>query len=332
MGDLGGYNPLKYTDPSGYEAVYPGPAWWDSNIGAFRYLDAYNQMHILSGGEAEAINARQMAAEHSTLRYIKSEYEDSKRYLSDAPILVSAFDEYCGKLDYIQRYGLDLYKAAKKSGAVTSQSYTEFMTNTLLKADFSSGFLKIANYIQVDGFIGGIVNKDGKMYGQTLTSGAAVAYHVSDTYITLPGQSAGQGSGEGSVFGKVADAINKFTSPAADLAIGGSEYKLGKVLADRAKYGRLHPETILRTPFANLSTATKVLQTTGSVLKVAGATLGVVGMVGTLAQYESGQIGGGEASLDLIMGGVGFIPGGGWTVSGTYFLIAKPLYKNFTNP
>jgi hypothetical protein len=196
MGDLGGFNPLKYTDPSGYE-VYPGPAWWDSNISAFRYLDAYNQMHIISRGEAEAINARQMAAEHGTLRYATSEYDEMKRYLSDGPGLVSAFDEYCGKLDYIQRYGSDLYKAAKESGAVTSQSYTEFLTNTLLKADFSSGFLKIANYVQVYGFIGGIVNKDGKLYGKSLIGGAMAA-HISDTYIKVPGQSAGQGSGEGS--------------------------------------------------------------------------------------------------------------------------------------
>lgn len=46
-----------------------------------------------------------------------------------------------------------------------------------------------------------------------------------------------------------------------------------------------------------------------------------------VAEYQSGQIGGREASLDLLMGGVGFIPVGGWIVSGTYFLIAKPLYN-----
>jgi hypothetical protein len=329
-GGLGGYNPLKYTDPSGYE-VYPGPAWYDSSLGGWRYLDAYNQMHIISGGEVQEINSRAMAARNGTLRYATSEYDEMKRYLSDGPGPGSAFDEYCGKLDYIQRYGSDLYKAAKESGAITSQSYTEFLTNTLLKADFSSGFLKIANYVQVDGFIGGIVNKDGKMYGKSLIGGAMAA-HISDTYIKVPGQSAGQGSGEGSGFGEVADAIKKFTSPAADLAIGGSEYNLGKVLVDRAKYGRLHPETILRTPFANISLSTKLLQNTGTALKWGGRAFGAVGLVGTYAQWQTGEIGNTEATLDATFGAIGFLPGYGWAVSGTYFLIAKPLYNYSTKP
>ena len=240
-------NPLKYTDPSGYEA-YPGPAWYDSSLGGWRYLDAYNQMHVISGGEVQEINSRAMAARNGTLRYQTSEVQESSRYLTDAPGPGSAFDEYCGKLDYIQRYGSDLYKAAKESGAITSQSYTDFITNTLLKADFSSGFLKIANYITVDGFIGGIVNKDGKLYGKTLISMGAMAAHVSDTYITLPGQSAGQGSGEGSGYGDlIGPALIALGQPINALKpIGALGSKPGSSIASYT-LSKMIPQTFTKT-------------------------------------------------------------------------------------
>lgn len=48
--------------------------------------------------------------------------------------------------------------------------------------------------------------------------------------------------------------------------------------------------------------------------------MGGVGIFMTVAEINSGQkslIG--EGGLDLIMGSVAFIPGGGWIVSGAYF-------------
>jgi len=94
----------------------------------------------------------------------------------------------------------------------------------------------------------------------------------------------------------------------------------------------LPSETIIRTLVANISVSTEVLQTTGSIFKGASVGLGAIGLVGTAAQYYSGQINGAEASLDLIMEGVGFFPGYGWAISGAYFLIAKPLYNYATKP
>ncbi|MBK7735171.1 MAG: hypothetical protein IPI36_08055 [Chitinophagaceae bacterium] len=64
----------------------------------------------------------------------------------------------------------------------------------------------------------------------------------------------------------------------------------------------------------------KVLNNTAGVLKWGGRALGVAGIVGTGIEIYNGEkslIG--EGGLDLIMGGVGFIPGGGWIVSGAYF-------------
>lgn len=141
-------------------------------------------------------------------------------------------------------------------------------------------------------------------------------------------------------WGTTSNIINILTNPALDLAIGGAEYNLGKILTDRSKYSftkapweeaAIKGTTTIRTPLGNITTAAKVLRTTGTVLKAAGGILGAVGMVGTWAQYKSGEIGGVEATADMIMGAVGFIPGWGWAVSGTYF-IGKAAYKYATKP
>ena len=62
-----------------------------------------------------------------------------------------------------------------------------------------------------------------------------------------------------------------------------------------------------------------------------GSTLGAIGMIGTYAQYSSGEIGGSEATADIIMGAIGFVPGWGWAVSGGYFL-GKATYQYATKP
>lgn len=55
-------------------------------------------------------------------------------------------------------------------------------------------------------------------------------------------------------------------------------------------------------------------------MKVGGAVLGVAGLGMTAYEIGSGQKSFiGEGGVDLIMGGVAFIPGGGWIVSGAYF-------------
>jgi len=114
--------------------------------------------------------------------------------------------------------------------------------------------------------------------------------------------------------------INHITNPAVDFFVGATEYKVGQILSDRGVYGKLLPETVIRTSLANINVSTKFLQTTGRVLKGTGVALGVAGIGMTAYEIGTGQknlIG--EGGLDLIMGGVGFIPGGGWIVSGAYF-------------
>ena len=39
-----------------------------------------------------------------------------------------------------------------------------------------------------------------------------------------------------------------------------------------------------------------------------------------------------EAALEAVFGTIGFLPCYGWAVSGTYYLIAKPLYNYVSTP
>lgn len=126
--------------------------------------------------------------------------------------------------------------------------------------------------------------------------------------------------------------IDSYTSQNAEFVGGAVESKIGQILKDRGKYGKLHPKTIVRTPVANINVSTKLLQNTGTVLKWGGRALGAVGLVGTYAEWQTGKIGNKEAALDATFGAIGFLPGYGWAVSGAYFLIAKPLYNNYTKP
>jgi hypothetical protein len=126
--------------------------------------------------------------------------------------------------------------------------------------------------------------------------------------------------------------VSVLLNPYVDFLLGSTENKIGLILLDRAKYGRAHPETIIRGAIANLNVSTKLLQNTGTILKWGGRAFGALGIVGTAIQWRTGEIGTGEALLDTAFGVAGFIPGYGWAVSGAYFLIVKPLYKEITEP
>ncbi|MCC6515549.1 MAG: hypothetical protein IT275_04275, partial [Chitinophagales bacterium] len=68
--------------------------------------------------------------------------------------------------------------------------------------------------------------------------------------------------------------------------------------------------------------------------KAGGIVLGGIGIGMSFYSLGEGIVEGNNAkiienSLDIIMGGVGFIPGWGWAASGAYFLIAKPLYNHY---
>jgi len=53
-------------------------------------------------------------------------------------------------------------------------------------------------------------------------------------------------------------------------------------------------------------------------VKVAGVTLSIAGGIMSIYDYKSGKISSEKAALNMVMTGVGFVPGFGWIVSGAY--------------
>jgi len=112
-----------------------------------------------------------------------------------------------------------------------------------------------------------------------------------------------------------------------DMALGALENNVGNIIKDRyviswPGYGP-HPiqgPITIKYPLGTFDISRARLGQIANGLKVGGVVLGVIGMYGTYTEIRDGKknlIG--EGGLDLIMGGVGFIPGGGWIVSGAYF-------------
>ena len=121
-----------------------------------------------------------------------------------------------------------------------------------------------------------------------------------------------------------------YTLSGLGMASGAADYQIGRALTNRMAYqftkaayegwkspvGSTAFKTIVGTVYAD----TKLVQGISTSFKVGGAIIGAAGMAMTTAEIISGKkqlIG--EGGLDLIMGGVGFIPGGGWIASGLYF-------------
>jgi hypothetical protein len=112
--------------------------------------------------------------------------------------------------------------------------------------------------------------------------------------------------------------------------VGAAEYQLGGILEKRLAYqftkaayeGWKSPvgSTSFKTILGTINADTKLVQGAATSLKVGGAVLGGVGIVMTGVEiYNGNKSLIGEGGLDLIMGGVGFIPGWGWAASGLYF-------------
>jgi hypothetical protein len=114
------------------------------------------------------------------------------------------------------------------------------------------------------------------------------------------------------------------------MAVDGAAFSLGRSLDKRLAYEFTKtgyegfkvktPSVNFRTPFGAVRASTGFVKGAANVLKTGGAVLGGIGILMTLDEIGSGQkniIG--EGGLDLFMGGVAFIPGGGWVVSGLYF-------------
>lgn len=114
--------------------------------------------------------------------------------------------------------------------------------------------------------------------------------------------------------------LNGVSFTAAGMAHSGRRAS-SRTLAYTYTNSLVRPSQVMfKVPGGSVYTSTKFVSGATKVLKVGGAVTGVGGIGITAFEIGTGQknlIG--EGGLDLIMGGVAFIPGGGWVVSGLYF-------------
>lgn len=113
------------------------------------------------------------------------------------------------------------------------------------------------------------------------------------------------------------------------MAVDGAAFSLGRALDKRLAYSARNPSwgqwaskslPVGPTRIGGFNVPTGLAKGAANTLKVGGAVLGVIGVGMTGYEIYTGQkslIG--EGGLDLFMGGVAFIPGGGWIASGLYF-------------
>jgi hypothetical protein len=127
--------------------------------------------------------------------------------------------------------------------------------------------------------------------------------------------------------------LDYLLNPVVDFTIGGLNYQLGRALDKRLAYDFTRPShegwlrapakvppTSFKVPGGRNNVPTSIVNGAANTLKVGGAALGMVGVGMTGYEIYTGEknlIG--EGGLDLVMGGIAFIPGGGWIVSGAYF-------------
>ena len=86
-------------------------------------------------------------------------------------------------------------------------------------------------------------------------------------------------------------------------------------------FSKISPEVRFPTPVGNFYTTFQAVKTVANVTNVLGKVTGGVGLYMTYREISEGQKEWmGEGGLDFAMGLIGFIPGWGWAVSGTYFI------------
>jgi hypothetical protein len=137
-------------------------------------------------------------------------------------------------------------------------------------------------------------------------------------------------------FGVGGKTWTKYNDIASGIGFGGGagEYRLGKTIEKRfLNFGKQMPKysgfraspllTKFQPPFRlkPIFIQTRFVAKAASILKIGGTALGVGGLLVTFIEIRTGDkklIG--EGGLDLIMGGVGFIPVWGWAASGTYWI------------
>lgn len=120
-------------------------------------------------------------------------------------------------------------------------------------------------------------------------------------------------------------------------ASGAAEYKLGEKIKEANKYtfhtkdGFLYNPTAPKVKFRNIAQDFKVASVAklAKGLKIFGSVSGGVSAYMIVKEINEGKKNViGEGGLDLIMTGVGFIPGYGWIISGSYFIAKYGLEMN----
>ena len=120
----------------------------------------------------------------------------------------------------------------------------------------------------------------------------------------------------------------------------GMEYSASRALSRTLAYTNTNTvvkanKVMFKIPAGSVYVSTKLVSGATKILRVGGGVAGGVGVFMTGVEIYTGQkdfIG--EGGLDLIMGGVAFIPGGGRIISGVYFggkLLLESTGNDFWN-
>jgi len=121
---------------------------------------------------------------------------------------------------------------------------------------------------------------------------------------------------------------------------GRMEYSASRALSRTLAYTSSNTvlkasKVMFKIPAGSIYISTKFVSGATKILRVGGVATGLAGMGMTGYEIYTGQkefIG--EGGMDLIMGGVAFIPGGGWIISGVYFggkLLLESTGNDFWN-
>jgi hypothetical protein len=138
------------------------------------------------------------------------------------------------------------------------------------------------------------------------------------------GMESGFGGSEGNVevdlWNSISNHLNGASFSAAGIEYSGSR-ALSRTMAYVNSASTTTPSKVMfKVPGGSVYASTRFVSKATKVLKFGGAATGFLGMGMTGYEIGTGQKDiVGEGGLDLIMGGVTFIPGGGWIASGIYF-------------
>ncbi len=276
-------NPLKYTDPSGYSMISP----------YYQFLkDHY-------GYEGNSVDYR-------------GQYLPWSSEVSNFIDPVFGSTNGLGPLGYYNPKNGKYYHGGIETVPIapTSDQVFEFANSIAFNCEFEQWDQDNA---------GGVAYM---VFAQKVGVGYLIAnrsyYKFYDFFNLFP---TGQGGiVGGDLWNSVSNNLNGAGFSVAGMKYSGSR-ALSRTLAYTNTNSLVKPSQVMfKVPGGSVYTSTKFVSGATKALKVGGIVTGVLGVGITAFEIRNGQkslIG--EGGLDLIMGGVAFIPGGGWVVSGLYF-------------